>query len=61
MQRMEKVLEVVAEECPRLKCLRYRCIGSDHYGCNWIYWRKDGEVMAIAKMHELRSQASGPQ
>ncbi|CAL5090453.1 unnamed protein product [Urochloa decumbens] len=45
----KKVFKVVAKECPRLKCLTNRCASSPYYG------RDDGEAMAIAKMHELRS------
>ncbi|KAF8693954.1 hypothetical protein HU200_038599 [Digitaria exilis] len=52
-----KAFEVVAKECPRLKHLINRHIGSLPLSC-YGRGRKciaDGEAMAIAKMHELRS------
>ncbi|CAN6223362.1 unnamed protein product [Urochloa humidicola] len=44
----KEVFKVVAKECPRLECLRNNRRVSP-------YGRKDGEAMAIAKMHGLRS------
>ncbi|CAN6203906.1 unnamed protein product [Urochloa humidicola] len=47
--QQKKVFKVVAKECPRLKYLTNCRASSPYYG------RDDGEAMAIATMHGLRS------
>ncbi|XP_039834437.1 putative F-box/LRR-repeat protein 23 [Panicum virgatum] len=49
----EGVFQAVAKECPRLRCLRNHRVKSLYY-YGWDH-ADDGEAMAIAEMHELRS------
>ena len=49
----EGVFQAIAKECPRLRCLRNHRVKSLYY-YGWDL-ADDGEAMAIAEMHELRS------